>query len=106
MTTPARIILTAEIIVLPGNLDRVLQAARRCAIATRQEPGCEQYLLTTARDRPDVLQFMEIFRSQQDFEAHGNAKHTKEFVQSLKGLVEGDRPRLTFFVEVDVTGGK
>jgi quinol monooxygenase YgiN len=103
MSKPQRVLLTAEIIVLPGNMQRVLQSASRCAIATRQEPGCEQYLLTTARDRADVVQFMEIFRSQEDFAAHAAAQHTRDFGQSLKGLIEGDRPKLTFFTEVDVT---
>jgi quinol monooxygenase YgiN len=103
MDKPQRVILTAEIIVLPGNLEAVLKSAGCCAVATRKEPGCEQYLLTTARDRSGVVQFMEIFRSQEAFEVHANAPHTREFVQSLSGLVEGDKPRLTFFVEVDVT---
>jgi quinol monooxygenase YgiN len=91
------ITLTAEINILPGFENDVLEAAEKIWTATRKESGCEAFLFNTKKDSATtIIMFFEVFKTEADFEAHKNFEHTITFINFLKGKAVGDGPVLTF----------
>lgn len=101
MKSTHKVVLTAEIKVFPGFEQEILAAAEKNWIATRQEQGCESFMLHTGRESKASILVFEIFSSEEAFEFHKHAPHTRAFMASLKGKVEGDAPVLTFYTQYE-----
>lgn len=56
-------------------------------ISTSQEPGCLQFDVLTAEDRPECFLLYEIYRDQAAFEAHLRTAHFHKFDRESAPLV-------------------
>jgi quinol monooxygenase YgiN len=62
---------------------------------TLKDPGCAYFFVTARRDDPSTIFLFEEFRSEEAFQKHVHAEPTVQFLASLQGTVEGDRPAVT-----------
>lgn len=95
-----KVVVLAQIKILPGNEAAVKQAAQQVWTATTAEAGCESFSYNIRKDDPSIIVFYEIFRSQQAFDDHRSAEHTKTFFSILKGKVAGDVPSYTYLTQL------
>jgi quinol monooxygenase YgiN len=58
---------------------RMLQHAETCL---REEKNCLRFDVNQSRDDPTVFVMYETFREPEDFQAHADSAHTKDFVQT------------------------
>ena len=67
------------------ELDRLLEMGQRMMEATRQEPGCLDYVF--ARDISDdcTLRIYEVWVDEVALEDHFKTPHVKEFTAALSG---------------------
>jgi quinol monooxygenase YgiN len=96
MKKSEKVVLLAEIHVLPGYEKEIFSAAEKQWASTTKEKGNEAYILTTEKDNDSVIRFFEIFSDVAAFDAHAKEIHTKQFGEALKGKVKNDNAKLTF----------
>ncbi len=58
---------------------RMLRHAETCL---RDEPNCLRFDVNRSRDDPTVFLMYEYFRGAEDFQAHADSAHTKDFVRT------------------------
>jgi quinol monooxygenase YgiN len=58
---------------------RMLKHAETCL---REERNCLQFDVDQSRDDPTVFLMYEVFRGPEDFQAHIEAAHTKDFAKT------------------------
>lgn len=95
-----KVTIIAEINVLERFTDEVYEAAKEVWKATKKEHGCETFSFNINKENGLKIVFFEIFKSQEAFEYHVNADHTKTFLEFLKGRVKNDQPKLLFLDQV------
>jgi len=64
------IAIFTRLIAKPGQRDELLTVLGELAIATRAEPGNEQFVVHAARDEPDVVLGYELFVDDDAIDAH------------------------------------
>jgi quinol monooxygenase YgiN len=62
----------------PGDSAEIDESVRVLAAASRQEPGCINYIPHRMEDDPDTVLFYEQYQDEKALEAHQNSKHFKE----------------------------
>ena len=82
---PVRLVVTFN--VLPGRADEFIAAWPDRLAEVHQEPGCEQYELFRAVERPDVVVLLESWSSAETLQAHAemNQKRTPVGRELLDG---------------------
>jgi (4S)-4-hydroxy-5-phosphonooxypentane-2,3-dione isomerase len=65
----------------PGKGDVVAAALARHTLATRQEPGCLQFITYRSREDPDSFILYEQFVDEDSLEAHRQTSHFQRHVQ-------------------------
>ena len=68
-------VLVVHMTVAEGNEDRVAEIIPELAGASREEPGCEQYVPCRDPENPRAYLFYEQYRDQAAFEEHGASEH-------------------------------
>jgi quinol monooxygenase YgiN len=61
---------------------RMLRHAETCL---REEKNCLQFDVSQSPDDPSMFLMYEVFRRPEDFQAHVDAPHTKDFVKTRDG---------------------
>jgi len=69
------IYLIATLTIKPGTLNLVVEAAKPCIAATRQEPGCIRYDLNADVTNPEQLVFVEQWKTRKDIDLHFEQPH-------------------------------
>lgn len=69
------IYLIATLTIEPGKRDTVIEAAKPCIEATRQEPGCLHYDLNASITDENQLVFVEQWKSRDDLTLHFDRPH-------------------------------
>ena len=96
-----KLILIANINMVPGFEEEVKKATIALAAETRKETGCELFLIHTRNDSPQTLVFYEIYHSEEAFQQHKTFAHAENFFEFLKGRVENDKPEVAFLTALD-----
>ena len=91
-----KIILIANISILPGFEEEIKKAIITLATETRKEAGCELFLVNTRNDSPQKIVFYEIYLDQEAFDQHGTYVHTQQFFEIVKGKIENAKPEVIF----------
>jgi quinol monooxygenase YgiN len=78
----------------PGQGARLRQELQRLVAPTRAEPGCILYELHESQTAPGLFLFYEVWKSQEDLEAHFETPHIKAIQKVLPDILE---------VEMDLT---
>jgi catechol 2,3-dioxygenase-like lactoylglutathione lyase family enzyme/quinol monooxygenase YgiN len=93
--TGSEVSAISELHVIPGHEASVWQAVQQVREATLKDPGCAYFFATVRRDDPSTTLLFEQFRSEAAFRKHVHAEPTVQFLASLQGKVQGDRPVVT-----------
>jgi quinol monooxygenase YgiN len=71
--------------------EKVQQAVRQLAEASRREPGCVTYVPTELADNPNMLLIFEQYRDDAALDAHRASGHFREF--AIGGLYQWMKER-------------
>lgn len=72
----------------PQNLEQALALYARLAAATRQEPGCIEYVIGQAQEDAGALAVIECWESMAALNAHLESAHFRELVPQIGALRE------------------
>jgi quinol monooxygenase YgiN len=92
-----KVILLAEISILPEFLEEVKALSAATIKPTLEEPGCEVFYQTSKKDDPNTLVFFEVFVSPEALDFHMQADYTNAFFAGVQGKLAG-KPR-TIYLE-------
>ena len=83
-----------------GEEETVLDAIRKLAPASREEPGNQYYQVTRDPEDPRVFFLFEIYDDEDAYKAHGESEHFQEygFGQAIPVLESRERK---FYETVD-----
>jgi quinol monooxygenase YgiN len=68
-----------------GQENAVQQACESCVDPTRQEAGCDMYVLHRDSQDPSLFVFVEHWKSESALSQHMQTPHFKLFTQALNG---------------------
>ncbi len=70
--------------------EKILEEACRAMVPkVRGEAGTESYICYRSVPDPTVFLFYEVYKDQAAFEAHGKTPYLAEFMQALRGNLDG-----------------
>ncbi|MCX2574055.1 putative quinol monooxygenase [Pedobacter sandarakinus] len=95
----SKVIVLAEVPVLPEFLEAVKACSAATLIPTLKEAGCEVFYQTVKNDDPNTLIFFEVFTSKAALDFHMEADYTKEFFANVQGKLAG-KPVSTILSEL------
>ncbi len=93
------IVIHASIPIDPDRRDEALDLVKELAESSRAEEGIINYRATTDVNDPNVLRFIEQYKSEAAVEAHLETEHFKSFEEALPDLIAGEPEVLQFEVE-------
>ena len=96
-----KLILIANITILPGFEEEVKKATIALATETRKETGSESFLIHTQNDSPQTVVFYEIYHSQEAFEQHKTFAYSEKFFEFVKGKIKDDKIEVIFLTRLD-----
>lgn len=85
----SKVIVLAELPVLPEHLEIVKAISAETLIPTLKEAGCEAFYQTAKKDEPNTLVFFEVFKSKAALDLHMEADYTKKFFAAVKDKLAG-----------------
>jgi len=85
----------------PGKEDVVRDALTHLAPASRDEPGCQTYVVHTDVERPSVFKIFEVYDDEAAFKAHAGYPHFEQYALGQAIPVLADRERV-FTTVLDV----
>ena len=85
----------------PGQESTVLDALTELAPASRQEPGCQTYVVHQDPDQPSVFRIFEVYDDEAAFKAHGCYPHFEKYALGQAIPVLANRERV-FTTVLDV----
>ena len=68
-----------------GEESAVQQACEACVGPTRQEAGCDMYVLHRDSQNPSLFVFVEHWKSEEALKQHMQTPHFKALAQALDG---------------------
>ncbi len=85
----------------PGKEDVVRDALTELAPASRNEPGCQTYVVHTDVEQPAVFKIFEVYDDEAAFKAHGTYPHFEQYALGQAIPVLANRERV-FTTVLDV----
>lgn len=80
--------LTARWVAKEGEEERVAEALRMLAPASRAEPGCLYYQPCRDREDPRVFCVFEVYVDEEAYKAHGESEHFRRYALPTFELLE------------------
>ncbi len=80
--------LVARIEAKSEHIDLVKTELVKLIKPTRREDGCLQYDLHQDNQRPEIFLFYENWASHEQWQAHMNNEHLKQYMKATDGAVE------------------
>lgn len=88
------LVLVVRLTAQEGKEDELVALLRELAEASRQEPGCEQYIPTQDPENPRSFLLYEQYVDKNALDAHGASEHFQRLaVGALPSLLDGPRER-------------
>ncbi len=100
---PGQVTVVATMKVKPADEDRALAILEGVIAASHGEEGCVKYTLHRATSEPGAFSIVEVWRSQEDLDAHFKEPHMAPIAQALELLTEP--PQILFCAPVAVGDG-
>ena len=85
---PGEVTVIATMKVRPEDEERALGILEGVIAASHGEEGCVKYTLHRATNEPGAFAIVEVWRSQEDLEAHFKEPHMAPIAQAFELLVE------------------
>lgn len=79
------VVITATATIDVAMRDEVARIGHELAAKTRQEPGCINYVFYVRPTEPGTVFFFQQWETQDAFDAHSKAEHTRAFRRALDG---------------------
>jgi len=95
----SKVIILAEVSIVPEYLEEVKASAAATLTLTLQEPGCEAFYQSSKKDDPNALVFFEVFTSKAAFDFHMEMEYTKAFFASIQSKTTG-KPMTTILSQL------
>jgi len=80
------LIIAGSITFDPSKTEEAKAAAKAVMAATRQEPGCIDYVFTIDLDDPATIRVFEAWESQEALDAHFATPHVAAFGEAVPAL--------------------
>ena len=74
--------------VKPEHEERALGILKEVIASSHGEDGCVKYTLHRAKNEPGAFSIVEVWRSQDDLDAHFKEPHLAPIAEALELLVE------------------
>jgi len=97
---PDQVTVIATVKVKPEDQDRALKILEGVIAASHGEEGCVKYTLHRAKNEPGAFSIVEVWRSQEDLEAHFSEPHMAAIAEAFEMLSEP--PKILFSEPVSV----
>ncbi len=97
---PDQVTVIATVKVKPEDQDRALEILEGVIAASHGEEGCVKYTLHRATNEPGAFSIVEVWRSQEDLEAHFKEPHMAAIAEAFEMLSEP--PQILFSEPVSV----
>jgi quinol monooxygenase YgiN len=94
----ARTVIFTRLVARAGKLDELRKVLDDLAVATRAEPGCEQFVVHAARDESGVLLGYEVFADDDALAAHRATDAVAEARARLDELLD-EPPTITYALD-------
>ena len=85
---PDVVTVIATMKVKPEDEERVLGVLEDVIAASQGEEGCLKYTLHRAKNQIGAFSIVEVWRSQDDLDAHFKESHMAPIAQALEMLIE------------------
>jgi quinol monooxygenase YgiN len=73
------LILAVSLTIRAGHENDVIEMFQKLQAATRQEPGCINYVVQRSRENPRHYLVYEQYKNEAALEEHRNSTHFKQF---------------------------
>jgi len=100
---PEQVTVVATMKVNPADEERAVDILKGVIEATHGEEGCVKYTLHRATNEAGTFSIVEVWRSQEDLDAHFREPHMAPIAQALELLTEP--PQILFCTPVAVGDG-
>jgi len=97
---PDQVTVIATVKVKPEDQARALEILEGVIAASHGEEGCVKYTLHRATNEPGAFSIVEVWRSQEDLEAHFKEPHMAAIAEAFEMLSEP--PQILFSEPVSV----
>lgn len=93
----SKVVAVASLVASAGRGEELVEAFRDAIVGAHGEEGCEKYALHRDKTNPDHLIMIEVYRSQDDLDAHGKQPYLAELMTKMgsPGLF-AEGPKLWF----------
>ena len=92
--------VVATMKIKPEDEERALGILKSVIAASHREEGCVRYTLHRAKNQPGAFSIVEVWRSQDDLDAHFKEPHLAPIADALAMLIEP--PQILFCEPVTV----
>lgn len=82
------LLITGRARPIQGAREQMIAAIREITAATQSDPGCLHYVFAASLD-DDAIVSVELWQDRTALEAHMGHEHTRRFLGSLDGLLDG-----------------
>lgn len=82
------LLITGRARPIQGAREQMIAAIREITAATQSDPGCLNYTFAASLD-DDAIVSVELWQDRAALEAHMGHEHTRRFLGSLDGLLDG-----------------
>jgi len=87
-TLAGEVTVVATMKIKPEDEERALGILESVIAASHGEEGCVKYTLHRAKNEPGAFSIVEVWRSQDDLDAHFKEPHLAPITEALELLVE------------------
>jgi (4S)-4-hydroxy-5-phosphonooxypentane-2,3-dione isomerase len=98
------LINTANLDIVPDNMDNFLAALRENGAAAVKESGCHEFNITVAQNDPNHVFIFAVFDNAAALEAHRTTDAYKKFQATTKGMVAKNENRQFLSVAMNRNG--
>ena len=84
----SKLTIVAEITAKPEQVELVKSELLKLIPITLAEKGCINYDLHQDLERPEHFLFYENWETREDWEAHSEGRHLKDYLAATEGAVE------------------
>ena len=95
-----QVTVIATVKVRPEDQDRAVEILERVVAATHREEGCVKYTFHRAMNEPGAFAIVEVWRSQEDLDAHFQEPHMAQIAEAFGMLSEP--PQILFCKPVPI----
>jgi quinol monooxygenase YgiN len=97
---PEQVTVIATMKVMPAEVEQALEILRGVIESSHGEDGCVKYTLHRSTNEAGAFSIVEVWRSQEDLDAHFKQPHMAPIAQALEMLTEP--PQILFCAPVAV----